>query len=98
MSMGRLEIEGEPGAYISGSRARWLLQARRACLGPSGRLRLLPGPAAAPGGANRDEGGPRVLWSAYSSAGVRNRSGIGWLGGYRMNGGVINRGYDNASN
>ncbi len=89
MSMGRMEIDGAPGTYITGARARWLLQARRAQITAPGRLRLLQGasgrgrPAAAELGA---------AWSEYSSAGARNCSGQRWLDGYCMNGGAVNRG------
>jgi hypothetical protein len=60
MAMGRLEIEQTPGAYISGTRARWLLQAGRAQMTTAGKLRLL-----ASEGSGRTE--PRLIWSAYSA-------------------------------
>lgn len=87
MAQGRLEIEQEPGTYVSGARARWLLQARRAEVTGAGRLRLLGGPPQGKA-AGRAE---RMRWSSYSSAGVRNSSGQPWLKGYRMNGAAMNR-------
>jgi hypothetical protein len=91
MAMGRMEIEQEPGVYISGTRARWLIQAGRARVSGAGKLRMLAAPA--------DDGGrpkagviERTAWSAYSSAGARNYSGSRWLAGYHMNGDAINHG------
>ena len=90
MAMGRMEIEGAPGEYVSGARARWLLQARRARLTGDGRLELLCAP---PGRhAGRGVGEARVQWSGYSSSGAANRSGTPWLAGYHMNGDAINHG------
>ena len=93
MSQGRIEIEQEPGVFVYGARARWLLQARRARLTPEGKLRILHGcaharPGMAPGPAA--DSGPRVEWSAYSSVGVPNRSGTRWLRGFHMNGDAVN--------
>jgi hypothetical protein len=90
MSMGRMEVEGAPGTYVSGARARWLLQARRAQIAGPGRLRLLAPASGAGAGAAAEPLG--AAWSAYSSAGARNCSGRRWLDGYRMNGGAVNRG------
>ncbi len=86
--MGRMAIEGAPGTYISGARARWLLQARRAQIAAPGILRLLDGA----GGSTRSPSGELgAAWSAYSSAGASNCSGQRCLKGYRMNGGAVNR-------
>jgi hypothetical protein len=87
MAQGRMEIEQEPGTFVSGARARWLIQARRAQAAGPGKLRLLLEP---PGTATRDER-ERTRWSSYSSAGVRNYSGKAWLHGFHMNGAAMNR-------
>ena len=94
MSMGRIEVDSEPGVYVSGARARWLLQARRAQLTSAGKLQILHGRAHADGSVSGGglPGEERVIWSAFSSSGVRNLSGTRWLRGYHMNGDAVNRG------
>lgn len=87
MAQGRMEIEQEPGTFVSGARARWLIQARRAQPAGPGKLRLLCAPPQ-PAAADRTE---RTRWSSYSSTGVRNCSGKAWLKGYHMNGAAMNR-------
>jgi len=94
MSSGRMPVHEQPGTWVSRSRARWLISARRARILPSGELQILHGTAHARPAEGRDpiaETGPPVEWSAYSSAGVRNCSGIRWLDGYHMNGDAVNR-------
>lgn len=92
MSMGRIEIEHEPGVFVSGTRARWLLHARRAVLTGSGKLHLI---SADEGGARSKtevRGRDRTEWGAYSSSGARNCSGTRWLAGFHMNGDALNHG------
>ncbi|HEY7839182.1 MAG TPA: hypothetical protein VIC54_11355 [Terriglobales bacterium] len=90
MSMGRIEIEEQPGVYVSGTRARWLLQGRRANLTSSGKLHLL---SAGTGATHAKEPRQdRTQWSGYSSSGARNYSGTHWLAGFHMNGDAINHG------
>ena len=89
MSMGRMEIENAAGTFVSGARARWLLQGRRAQIAGPGKLRLLTS-GGMRAGTPTEALGPE--WSAYSSAGARNASGRRWLDGYRKNGGAVNRG------
>ncbi|HXR96980.1 MAG TPA: hypothetical protein VN709_03970 [Terriglobales bacterium] len=85
-----MEIEGQPGRFVNGTRARWLIQARRARLTGNGKLTLLPGPEDDRREA-RDDGAP-VRWGAFSRVGVTNQSGWRSLDGYRMNGAAINHG------
>lgn len=87
--MGRIELEQEPGHFISGTRARWLLQARRARLTAGGKLQLI---SCEREGKPAREAGERTQWSAYSSSGARNFSGTRWLAGYHMNGDAVNHG------
>lgn len=89
MSLGRIEVEHQPGTYVSGTRARWLIQARRARL-VNGKLQLPQGEG--PGGRGDGRREPRTVWSAYSSAGAPNRARIRWLSGYHMNGDAVNHG------
>jgi len=91
MAQGRIELEHTPGTYVSGARARWLIQARRAEMSPSGCLRLLAGTPGAGRGRESGETEKRTTWSSYSGAGARNLSATAWLKGYRMNGAAINR-------
>jgi hypothetical protein len=91
MAMGRIELEREPGVYVSGTRARWLIQAGRARLSGTGKLRMLT--AATERGGHQAAGSvERTAWSAYSTSGARNYSGTRWLAGYHMNGDAINHG------
>lgn len=95
MSAGRMPVHGQPGTWVSGKRARWLVAARRARILPNGELQILHGAAHAQPADGRDpiaSQGPPIEWSAYSSCGVRNRTGIRWLNGYHMNGDAINHG------
>ena len=88
MALGRVEIEQAPGTYLSGSRARWLLQARRARLTANGKIVLFD-----TGGASRPEGcDTPVRWTGYSggSTGARRLARV--LAGYHMNGDLVNRG------
>jgi len=89
MSLGRLEIENAPGTYVSGTRARWLMQSGRARLGANGTLRMLQADGRSARPADRE---PRARWGAYSNSGTRNASETAWLRGYHMNGDAINRG------
>lgn len=91
MAMGRMELEQEPGIYVSGTRARWLIQAGRARVSGTGKLQMLT-TAADRGGRARTGALERTAWSAYSSAGAHNSSGTRWLAGYHMNGDAINHG------
>jgi hypothetical protein len=94
VARGRVRIFGQPNEYISLSRARWLISARRARFMPSGELQILCGTAHsldAPK-ANPDGEGPPIHWSEFSGEEKRRRLGTRWLSGYRMNGGAINRG------
>ena len=88
MSMGRIELEEQPGGYVSGTRARWLLQGRRANLTSAGKLHLLSVGGTHAKGHRQD----RTQWSGYSSSGARNYSGTQWLAGFHMNGDAINHG------
>ena len=91
MAQGRIELEDTPGTYVSGTRARWLIQARRAEMSPSGCLRLLAGASGA--GRGRESG---VTESARRGPPIPEPAGetwsaTAWLKGYRMNGAAINR-------
>lgn len=76
----------EGGGYVSLSRARWLVAARRARFLGNGELLI---------GASQDGGGdeaanePRTRWTAYSNVGLPNPARVAWLRGVRMNGAAM---------
>lgn len=78
------------GEYVSLSRARWLVTARRARFLGTGELAILHGTAHAipgAGGGTADE--TVVRWSAYSNVGLPNAARLSWLRGVRMNGAAM---------
>lgn len=91
MAMGRMEIDGQPGRYVNGTRARWLIQARRARLAGNGKLTLLGEPEGKARESRDDDDAP-VRWGAFSRVGVTNHSGWRCLDGYHMNGAAMNHG------
>lgn len=93
MSKFRVRVEGEPQQYVSLSRARWLVAARRARFLSSGNLQILYGTAhSEPGSAHAQESGPPIRWTEYSGSPVPKKISGPWRFGYRMNGGAVNRG------
>lgn len=75
--------------YISLSRARWLVSARRARFLQPGELQILYGPAHATDPGERVRDAHIVRWSAYSNLGLPNPAGMPWLRGVRMNGAAL---------
>lgn len=90
MSIGRFEIDRNPGGYISGNRARKLLQEGRARITREGKLCLFQ-PVQAAVGAGEPEAERRMPWTAYSGVWPRMGHRERWPQGFRMNGSVVNR-------
>jgi len=88
MAMGRVELDQSPGTFVSGSRARWLLQARRARLTASGTILIFDAEGVSP------PNGQHTLtsWTGYSGGRGFARRYARVLAGYHMNGDLVNRG------
>lgn len=88
----KLRVQGSD-EYVSLSRARWLVAARRAhFVSPREIAILYGGIHATPGaGAAARESADHTLiyWGAYSSSGAANPAHYPWLRGVRMNGAVL---------
>lgn len=88
----KLRVHGS-NEYVSLSRARWLVSARRARFVSPAEIQILYGAAHArpgAGAAARDAADQTLIaWSAYSSSGAANPTRSRWLRGVRMNGAVL---------
>ncbi len=88
----KLRVHGT-NEYVSLSRARWLVSARRARFVSAEELQILYGAAHArpgAGAAARDAADQTLVsWGAYSSSGAANPTCSRWLRGLRMNGAVL---------
>ncbi len=80
MAQGRMELEGEPGRYVSRGRARWLMGEGLARATVHGTLALRPG--AGIDAAELSE--HRLWWSPYSGRGGRQA--------FHMMGDAVNHG------
>lgn len=88
----KLHVQGSD-EYISLSRARWLVSARRArFVSPreiailAGAIHAVPGAGAA---AREAADATLIYWGAYSGSGAPNSTHSPWLRGVRMNGAVL---------
>ncbi|MGH9489008.1 MAG: hypothetical protein ACRD17_00730 [Terriglobales bacterium] len=88
----KLRVHGTD-EYISLSRARWLISARRARFVTAREIQITSGEIHAEPGAGaaaRDAADTTlVYWGAYSGGGAPNPARSPWLRGLRMNGAVL---------
>ncbi|MGH9535650.1 MAG: hypothetical protein ACRD2E_12420 [Terriglobales bacterium] len=88
----KLRVHGTD-EFVSLSRARWLVSARRARFLSPREIQILYGAAHAvpgAGAAAREAADPALThWAAYSGGGGANPARARWLRGWRMNGAVL---------